>query len=56
MNGEERLKQIDPSTGLMLEELIDAFITSPREAKNLKAYLSRNKAEEITKNEDISRS
>lgn len=46
MSGEERLKQIDPGTGLMLEELIDAFITDPREVKRLKAYLSRNKAED----------
>lgn len=46
MSGEERLKQIDPGTGLTLEELIDAFITDPREAKRLKVYLSRNKAEE----------
>lgn len=45
MGSEERLKQIDPGTGLTLEELIDAFITSPREAKDLKAYLSRNKTE-----------
>jgi hypothetical protein len=30
-----------------LEELIDAFITDPREAKSLKSYLSRNKAEEV---------
>ena len=45
-SGEEMLKQIDPGTGLTLEELIDAFITDPREAKRLKVYLSRNKAEE----------
>ena len=45
MGSEELLKQIDPGTGLTLEELIDAFITSPREAKYLKAYLSRNKTE-----------
>ena len=43
MSGKERLKQIDPGTGLTLEELIDAFITDPREAKRLKAYLSRSK-------------
>lgn len=48
MSGEERLKQIDPGTGLTLEELIDAFITDTREAKRLKAYLSRNKAEEAS--------
>ena len=43
MSGEERLKQIDPGTGLTLEELIDAFITSPREANALKLYLKRDK-------------
>lgn len=49
MNDGELLKQIDPGTGLTLEELIDAFISSPREAKDLKAYLTRsdrNKAKE----------
>lgn len=45
MSGKDRLKQIDPGTGLTLEELIDAFITDPREAKSLKAYLSRDKLE-----------
>lgn len=43
MSGEEMLKQIDPGTGLTLEELIDSFITSPREAKALKLYLTRDK-------------
>ena len=46
MSGKERLKQIDPGTGLTLEKLIDAFITDLREAKRLKAFLPRNKAEE----------
>ena len=46
MSSEERLKQIDPGTGLTLEELINAFIIDPREAKKLKVYLTRNKAEE----------
>ena len=45
MSGEERLKQIDPGTGLTWEELIEVFITDPREAKRLKAYLSRKKGE-----------
>ena len=40
------LEQIDPGTGLMLKELIDAFIADHREAKRLKAYLSRNKAKD----------
>jgi hypothetical protein len=44
--GKADMKQIDPGTGLTLEELIDAFITKPREAKELKAYLTRNIAEE----------
>lgn len=39
----ETLKQIDPGTGLTLEDLIDAFITSPREAESLKRYLARDK-------------
>ena len=52
MSGEERLKQIDPGTGLTLEELIDAFITDPREAKSLKAYLSRNKANKANEAEE----
>lgn len=46
MSGKERLEQIDPGTGLTLEELIDAFISDPREARSLKAYLSRNNTEE----------
>lgn len=46
MSRKERFKQIDPGTGLTLEELIDTFIADPREAKRLKVYLTRNKAEE----------
>ena len=46
MSSEEMLKQIDPGTGLTLEELIDAFIANPRGAKKLKVYLSRNKAKD----------
>ncbi|MBQ6274464.1 MAG: hypothetical protein IJK63_09600 [Oscillospiraceae bacterium] len=44
--GKADMKQIDPGTGLTLEELIDAFIRKPREAKKLKAYLTRNIAKE----------
>lgn len=40
---EERLKQIDPGTGLTTEELIDAFISDKREAKRLKTYLSKDR-------------
>lgn len=43
MSGQEVLMQIDPGTGLTLGELIDAFISNPREAKSLKAYLLQNK-------------
>ena len=39
------LSWVDPGTGLTVEELIDAIIRSPREAKSLKAYL-RHKQEE----------
>lgn len=42
MSGEERLKHIDPGTGLTLEELIDSFIRDPRKAKSLKEYIMKN--------------
>ena len=39
------LSWVDPGTGLTVEDLIDAIIRNPREAKSLKAYL-RDKQEE----------
>lgn len=47
MSGEERLKQIDPGTGFTLEELIDAFISKPSEAKRLKAYLTKKERQRM---------
>lgn len=39
MEGDEILKRIDPGTGLTLDQLIDAFISDPKEAKSLKKYI-----------------
>lgn len=36
---EEILNRIDPGTGLTLDQLIDACISNPIEAKNLKQYI-----------------
>lgn len=41
----EILKEIDPGTGLTLEDLIDAFISDPREAKRIKDHLTQRKPE-----------
>ena len=45
MSGEELLKQIDPGTGLALEDLIDAFISDQREANRIKARIARRQDE-----------
>lgn len=39
MKNEDVLKRVDPGTGLTLDQLIDAFISDPREAKRLKTYI-----------------
>lgn len=39
MKGDEILKRIDHGTGLTLDQLIDAFVSDPKEAKNLKDYI-----------------
>ena len=39
MKGEDILKRVDPGTGLTLDQLIDAFISDPKEAKRIKTYI-----------------
>jgi hypothetical protein len=39
MKGEDILNREDPGTGLTLNQLIDAFISDPKEAKRLKTYI-----------------
>ncbi len=39
MKGEDTLKRVDPVTGLTLDQLIDAFISDPKEAKRLKTFI-----------------
>ena len=39
MKGEDILKRADPGTGLTLDQLIDAFVSDPIEAKRLKMYI-----------------
>lgn len=39
MTGDEILKRVDPGTGLTLDQLIDAFISDQKIAKNLKNYI-----------------
>lgn len=45
MSAEDVLKEIDPGTGLTLEDLIDAFIRDQREAERIKAHIVRTHAE-----------
>ena len=52
MTGEEILKRIDPGTGLTLDQLIDAFISDPKEAKNLK-YVETTSLEDNINDLDI---
>ena len=46
MTNKKILKEIDPGTGLTLEDLIDAFISDPREAKRIKDHLTQSKPEQ----------
>lgn len=39
MEGDEVLKRVDPGTGLTLEQLIEAFVSDPEDAKSIKKYI-----------------
>jgi hypothetical protein len=46
MKGEDILKRVDPGAGLTLDQLIDAFISDPKEAKKFKTYIVQNATEQ----------
>ncbi len=39
MGNEDELQQVDPGTGMTLEQLIDAFVSGPRERKRIKTFI-----------------